>query len=134
MVRKSLTAFQRCQRIAHIATFTMAVLRLLLLMLVAVAISSAANPNPYRVRTCAQSTPQGLHVFLNQLSVSMQTDSPSKQELVDMLRDRLHRLHTGVLQGHVINKKSDADRRLHRAGETLEQVRDYDTRGNTQDF
>jgi hypothetical protein len=63
----------------------------------------------------------------------MQNDSPSKQELVNMLRDRLHRLQTGVLQGNVINKKSDADRRLQRAGETLEQVRDYDNRGNTQE-
>lgn len=101
---------QRSHQAAQIVTLTMAFLRLLSLILFAVATaSSAANPNTYK------------------------NDSPSKQELVNMLRDRLHRLQTGVLQGNVINKKSDADRRLQRAGETLEQVRDYDNRGNTQE-
>ena len=67
------------------------------------------------------------------LRFDMQNDSPSKQELVNMLRNRLHSLQTGVLHGTVINKKSDSGRRLHRAGETLEQIRDYNNRGNTQE-
>jgi hypothetical protein len=36
------------------------------------------------------------------------------------------------LQGHVINKKSNADGRVSRAGETLRTLGDYSNRGNTQ--
>ena len=50
-----------------------------------------------------------------------------------MLRNRLHRLHTGVLPGKLINKKHDADRRIRRVEETLEQVRDYQNQGNSKE-
>lgn len=50
-----------------------------------------------------------------------------------MLRNRLHLLKTGVIHGKVINKKSDADRRVRRAEEILEKVRDYGNRGNSQE-
>ena len=63
----------------------------------------------------------------------LQNENHPKKAMVDSLRNQLHELKTGVLQGHVINKKSNADGRVSRAGETLRTLGDYTDRGNTQE-